>query len=255
MFGGILSGKRGLAGALLIVVIVWALAAVLMLTGTLISARTIDRDVKIITPETGNIGHNTHLIELAKTTAIVSGKILKAAEPLSGQASQILAAAKTIDGTVNEILNTAHTINTTVAAINGTVASINGNAASIDSHIRSIGSAVSGIHGHVLNINSDVHSINSSAGEINSRLKGVLADTGVILSRVGDIRKRVVRINGQAQTGIDAATAILGDFDGILAGVGTKNGTRTVLGHANSIDCSNLLNTALLGAPTAECNK
>jgi hypothetical protein len=47
-------------------------------------------------------------------------------------------------------------------------------------------------------------------------------------------------------------TGIKSDFDGILTNVGTANGTATVVGHANSIDCSAVIN--LLGKST-DCNQ
>jgi len=142
---GILSGQRGLAPAVLVLVIAWALAAVLELTGTLLAANRIDDSVKIIKPEVSNIGTNSEAIALAARTTRISAKIRVAAAPLTGELADTLAAAKDIDTVAKSILvkagainATASSINGNVKLINGTVNSISGNADSINSNVRSI---------------------------------------------------------------------------------------------------------------------
>jgi hypothetical protein len=52
-------------------------------------------------------------------------------------------------------------------------------------------------------------------------------------------------------------TGIKGDLDQILTNVGLKNGTPSVTGHANSIDCANIFQLKIAGlstlGPTADC--
>ncbi len=273
----ILSGARGMAGLVLVVLIAWALLSVIFLTGTLLAARSIDRSVNTVTtginPVVEDIGKDAKFIDEARKIVGISGDILKAAKPLSAQAAVIEKTAregidpklKSVLGKVGDINEVAGSINANVLQIGSTVDSILGNASSIN--------------GSVVSINNSGHSILRRAREINGSARSILGRGGSILALVQVIDGKVARANSQADS-IDADTKVIApNVAKILAAVG-KEGVAghgaTIHGHANTIDCSPLLNgvlgpllapvTALLatlglvppGAPgsgSVECNK
>jgi len=247
---GILSGSRGLAGLVLVILIAWALLAVIFLTGTLLAARSIDRSVNTaktgINPLVGDIGKDTKFIDQARTIASTSGKIRTAAKPLSGQLTVIERTARTgidpklksILGKVGNINEVAGSINTNVLQIGSTVGGILGNA-------QSIGGSVGSVNVSARSILRRARSINNSASLINS-------DGGAILSRVQSIDIGVADINTNATAINNTAVPIAKDLNDVLNGVG-KAGTEktpgTILFHANNIDCSTLVNDPTSLAP------
>ncbi len=250
-----LTGERGLAPTVLVIIIVWALVAVLLLTGTLLTARRIDKDVVIIRPEVSHIGRNTALIRLAGKTAKISASIKKAAVPLTGQLDQTLKAAKSIDLRARDILVTARAINETAGSINSnarainvTVKSINGTVSSIGNNIDTIHSSVKAINSNARSINASARSILSNAGSINSSVRSIRSRGSTILATVGSIDPQVAGINKRARAIIGVGRGLRSDLDRVLADVGTSNAGRTILAHANSIDCSALLRVT--GLPT-----
>ena len=85
-----------LPGLMLVIVIFWALAAVLMLTGTLINAREIEDTVEVINGEvssTDGIDKDLDSVKELEQTRRTVASIRDAADPLTGQADQIITAA------------------------------------------------------------------------------------------------------------------------------------------------------------------
>lgn len=246
----ILSGARGMAGLVLVILIAWALLSVIFLTGTLLAARSIDRSVNTaktgINPLVEDIGKDAKYIDEARKIAGVSGQILKAAKPLSGQLTVIERTARTgIDPKLKSILGQ-------VGDINEVAGSINANVLQIGSTVDSILGSATSINASVVSINNKVRTILRSAREINASARSILSRGGSILSLVQIIDGKVATANRQADT-IDADTKIIDpNVAKILALVG-KEGTgghgSTIHGHANAIDCSPLLNGNLLGIP------
>ena len=221
----------------LTILIAWALLSVMFLTGTLLAARSIDRSVAVIKPNVDEIGTEAGFIDQARTIQDTSTKINRAAAPLSGYlATTLEVASKGIDPKLKRILGKVGQINSVAGEINGTVLQIGttvdqifGSASSINTSVNSIGSSVQTIQRTADNINGDVRNILSSGNSI--------------LSRVNSIDRGVTRIVGDLASPInDTAKNIKQDFIGIDARVGQDNrGGRfasTVVGHANSIDCS-----------------
>jgi len=239
----ILSGARGMAGLVLVILIAWALLSVIFLTGTLLAARSIDRSVNTaktgINPLVENIGTDARYIDEARKIAGVSGQILTAAKPLSGQLSVIESTARTgIDPKLKSVLTK--------------VGDINEVAGSINSNVLQIGSTVDAILGNATSINGSVQSINArggsilrSARHINSSARSILSNAGGILSRVQSIDKRVATINSEAGTIDTTAAPIASDLNNVLKGVGAAGTDKvpgTVLFHANNIDCAAVIN-------------
>lgn len=193
--------ERGIAGTILVIVIAWALAAVLMLTATLVSAQSIDRHVAVITTEVSEIDDDTTSVALAADTAQIAQGIDRAARPLSGQLDQVIDAAGNIDGTVNSILATAGEINTTVKSIGATAGSIN--------------STVDSIHGNVGAILGVVGSIHSGVEGINARAERALGIIRAVQADLANVRNQVrvgtnddAGIRGHAES-IDCGSAIV----------------------------------------------
>ena len=253
----ILSGARGMSPVVLVIVIAWALLAVIFLTATLLAARSIDRSVSGVTGRTDangkpeknikttveEIGKEGKFIAEAKKTVEISSAIRKAADPLSGRLARTLTIAdkginprlKSINGKVLGIVDVAGQINRNVVGIDGSVDSIHSDVLEINNKVRRIGNRAL--------------SIRTSATEINGSARSILGSLSTVLSEVQSIDDGAARINARAATILGVAGSILQDFRGILANVGVANGTNTVTGHANGIDCS----TLLLG--TTGCNK
>lgn len=230
-----LSGKRGMAPVVLIILIAWALLSVLFLTGTLLAARSIDRSVAVIKPEVIEIGDEARFIREADKIADATVKIRAAAAPLSGHLDRTLRTARRgIDPRLKSILGTVGGINETAGSINTTVLQIGTTVDAIFSSATSISGSVGGISGSANSINRSVQSINASA-------RGILGSAGGILSRVNSIDRGVAAINRRTETIQAIGRPIASDLNTTLnlvgrAGPGGHRGT--IHGHANAIDCS-----------------
>jgi prefoldin subunit 5 len=249
----------GLAGFILVIIIAWALAAVLMLTGTLTNARQINQRVKLVNAQVGPIDSNLASVQLAGRTGRISAQIKLAAANLSGELNQVISAAGHIDAKVGSILTTARSINTVVTSINSTAHAINNTVHAIGSNVQSISASVAGIGASVGSIHSRVATVEGAVGavgatdqSINADVTRIQANLAATLRNSHSIRDGIVAINGRADTIIGLSRQLKSDFDNVLAAVGTAIGGPTIIGHANSIDCSRLIN---LVGPTTGCGK
>jgi methyl-accepting chemotaxis protein len=272
-----------LPGIVLVVVIVWALAAVLMLTGTLVNAREIDNTLPLIKAQVLPIDEDLDNVKLAEETARLTERIRVAAAPLSDQADRIIVEARKIDRNAASILVTARAINGTAKTINGNVLAINDTVGAINSNVVSINQTVNSIGGSVFSINGRVSRVGGNVATINRRVTRVVGavgpagatDGGSIKASVDSILGTfealdpvtrsidtgVAAINGRADVGIDLSDQLKGDFTpirtlvgpGLLGPAGHRtDGLGAIHGHANSIDCSALLN---LTGPTQYCGQ
>lgn len=251
-----------LPGVMLVIVIFWALAAVLMLTGTLINAREIKDTVDVINTQvssTNGIDKDLDNVrQLVKTRKTVA-EIRDAAQPLTGQADQIIGAASSINRRAKSILSTAGSINSTARSINSTVRSIGssvnsigGTVVQINQRVNTIGASVFSIHGRVRSIftavgppgATDPTSIKASVTRILSQLRRL--DPVVHSIDNGGSTGGAAAINRRADRAIEGARGIHGDLSTVNADVGRINA------HANSIDCATLLN--IIGH-TQSCNQ
>lgn len=119
-------GEDGIVGVNLVLVIAFALYAVIMLSKTTLAAKQIDDRVRVIVTEVGPGSNVSRLDETQKLNTIgkTAEDILVAAKPLSGQAQQIIDTAKSIDSTVSAINANAAEINSTVHSINATASAL-----------------------------------------------------------------------------------------------------------------------------------
>ena len=118
---GVRRNQSGIVAVNLVLVIAFALYAVIQLSRTTLAVKQIKNRVQTITTEVGPGSNVSRLDETAilNTVADRAEQILAAAKPLSGQANDVLLAARSIDNTVSSIQSTAGSINTTVKEING----------------------------------------------------------------------------------------------------------------------------------------
>jgi len=151
--------ELGQAGLALIIVIVWALTAVVMLTRTLVSAEQIDRKVDVITGSLHEVERETEVVAELQKTEKTSAAILKAAEPLTGMLKVVDDTAKNIDATAKRIDPNAKSIQSTVVSINGHVANILSTARSIENTLRAITRQAVDIRNNVDSIKSDTRNI------------------------------------------------------------------------------------------------
>ena len=229
----------------LVILIAWALLSVMFLTGTLLAARSIDRSVAVIKPNVDEIGTDAGFIAQAKTIAETSAKIRTAAEPLSASLADTLkVASKGIDPKLKSILGKVGRINSVAADINGTVLQIG-------SSVDGIFGSVSSINGAAGSVDESAQSILTSAREINDSSQSILSNSGSILSRVNSIDRGVALIVKQSTEIGDVAKTIDQDSTGIDANVGQEGRGgpfgSSIVGHANSIDCSALLSIKTAG--------
>lgn len=256
-----------LPGLVLVVVIFWALAAVLMLTGTLINAREIEDTVEVINTQVSSTDGIDKDLDNVKELVSVRrdvADIRDAAEPLTGQADQIISAAGAINRSARSILGTAGSINSTADSINGTVRSINQSVGSIGSSVVQINQRVNTIGGNVSSINRLARSIFASVGppgatdptSIKASVRRILSELRALdpVTRSIDNGRGarplsisgVSMINRRGDVAIGQARLIKGDFGNVLGNV------TEIDKHANSIDCARLLN--IVGR-TQSCNQ
>lgn len=214
-------GEEGLAGASLVIVIAWALAAVLMLTGTLVAAQQIDERVFEIRNLVTDIGDGTQHVALTQEINESAAGILDAAAPLSAQLDDVIASAGSIDGTVTQILGTAGEINSVAAGqINPNVLAIGGSEAGIRGSVDSIHGSFVALLPVVQDINQGIADINQRVDVVLGEVHGIKGDTGAIVSQVG-IGPQQNTIQGHAHS-IDCHAVIrLLSLDpaGLLAGL------------------------------------
>jgi uncharacterized protein YoxC len=246
-----------LPGVMLVIIIFWALAAVLMLTGTLINAREIDDTVDVINAQVSSTDGIDKDLDNVKELVSVRRDVVEireAAEPLTRQADQIISAAGSINRRARSILGTAGSINETADSINTTVRSINTSVGSIGSSVVQINQRVGTIGGSVGQINRTARSILTAVGppgatdpsSIKASVNRILRQLTALHPETRSIDRGVAAINGRADRAIDTVRGIKGDFEGIRSGV------NKIDAHANSIDCATLLN--IIGR-TQGCNR
>ena len=168
--------ELGQAGLALIIVIAWALTAVVMLTRTLVSAEQIDRKVNSITGNLHEVERETDVVSELVKTEKTSAAILDAASPLTGMLKVVDDAAKNIDVTAKRIDPNAKSINSTVVSINGHVANILSTARSIENTLKTITGQAVTIRQTVDTIKSDTRNIQIQTNGTN----GIRAHTCAI---------------------------------------------------------------------------
>lgn len=179
---------EGITGLVLVLVIAWALLAVLMLTGILISARSIDDDVAVITGEVSEIDDDLDSVALAEETSRIAADIETAAAPLSAQLDEVHAATLTIDESVA-------TIHGAVGDIDASVNSITASAESIDSSVQSIHGSLSGTDSAVVSIRDGIMRASGQANTVVDIANRIDRDTSAVHGQTTEIVQHAESIN------------------------------------------------------------
>jgi len=168
---GFRSGDRGQAGIALIIVIAWALSAVLILTRTLVAAQEINNKVTDITAHLAGSKQDTSYVSQLNKTEVTASTILQNAAPLTGQLEIVKNTAAHIQQQVDGITPPVLSINQTVHVIHDQVGQILATAQSINGTLTTIRNTQSSvILTDVVNIKADTTSIITNVHTIDANL-------------------------------------------------------------------------------------
>lgn len=212
--------STALPGIMLVIVILWALTAVIFLTGILAAANRIESRVGIINSSLTPINSKLNTVPVLTQVQDNANQIRAAASNLSPTIGRIADNASSIDASLKSVKDSVGPINNSAKQINASVLEIN-------KAVQTIGPNLSTVLGNAKTINATVHSID-----------GELAGT---LDNVYDIRARVVTVTGQADDINRSAKTIDGDTTVISNAVGTAPFRGTVNGNAYAIEQNPLL--------------
>ncbi len=168
---GFRNGDRGQAGIALIIVIAWALSAVLILTRTLVAAQEINNKVTDITAHLAGSKQDTSYVSQLNKTEVTASTILQNAAPLTGQLEIVKNTASHIQQQVDGITPPVLEINKTVHVIHDQVGTILATAQTINNTLTTIRNTQSSvILGDVLKIKADTTSIITNVHTIDANL-------------------------------------------------------------------------------------
>jgi hypothetical protein len=179
--------EAGAVGVNLVLVLAFALFAVIILTWTTLSASQIDDRVKRIRGEVGRVDEELTNVPQLDQTSATAGEIDTATRNLSRQADEIKVTAQSIDRTDSSILSNATSINSTVGSIQGTLGAI---------------------QPLVRRIDAGVAEINAEVLRIRGAVEGIKGDTGSVVAEVGVGHAGGSSIHGHANN-IDCAPALV----------------------------------------------
>lgn len=200
--------SNALPGLMLVIIVFWALSAVLMLTSTAASADRIDSRVKTIVGDVGPIDQELDTVPILTDISNTAEEIRAAAAPLTGQIATVVDDVETIDASAKNILASAtqingwvKTINTSAKEINGSVHSIagalntiEGNANSINGYVHSIDGAFTSVVNNVLDIKTRIVRASNQVDVLIGQIQGIKADTGTISPLVDQINANAAAI-------------------------------------------------------------
>lgn len=212
--------STALPGIMLVIVVLWALTAVIFLTGILAAANRIESRVGVINNALNPINQKLNTVPVLTQVSNTANQIRDAASNLSPTIGRITDNAATIDQSLKSIGNVVVPINKSAKEINASVLTINAS-------VNTIAPNLNTILGNAQSINKTVHSID-----------GELAGT---LDNVYDIRARVVTATNQADDINRSAKTIDDDTTFISNAVGTAPFPGTVNGDAFGIETSPIL--------------
>lgn len=212
--------SQALPGIMLVIVILWALTAVIFLTGTLAAANRIESRVGIINQALTPINNKLNTVPVLAKVSDTANQIRDAAVSLSPTIGRIAESAGSIDTSLKQV-------NESVGPINASARQIGVSVTEIARSVGTIGPGLASVVGLTRTINGSVHSIDTEAAGV--------------LNNVFDIRGRVALVTGQADDIIRNVREISGDTRFISNTVGADGITGTVNGDAFGIATSPLL--------------
>lgn len=193
--------SNALPGVMLVIIVFWALSAVLLLTSTLGAAQSIDKTVEVINSDVGPIDEKLNTVPVLVEVSATAEAIREAAAPLTGGLGKVVEDVESIDRSAatilvsaNEINGKVKTINTSATEINGSVNEISASAGNILGTAEEINGTVHSINGHFEGINAFVHHIQNNLAltskqvdVLNGQVRQLKSDTGTISPIVDQI--------------------------------------------------------------------
>jgi methyl-accepting chemotaxis protein len=228
---------NALPGIMLVLVIIWALFAVLMLTGIISTAQRIESRVGVINNAVTPINSKLDVVPVLAQVQDTAGQIRDSAAALSGIVGNIATSASSIDVTAKQILSSAESINRSAKSINESVLQINPAVVSIESTLNSIEASATSINASARTIGTNFIDIVDLGYDIKTRITiasaqadDIIRETQGIESELDDTLAQVVRIENNA-TGIASSPLIMNAGNGgamremALAASGTRGPT------------------------------
>ncbi|MGH3981770.1 MAG: hypothetical protein ACRDST_03530 [Pseudonocardiaceae bacterium] len=211
---------NALPGIMLVLVIIWALFAVLMLTGIISTANRIESRVGVINNAVTPINSKLDVVPILAQVQDTAGQIRDSAAPLTGIIGNVVNSASSIDLTAKQILSSAESINRSAKSINEQVLQINPTVVSIESTLNEIEVSATSINGSARTIGSNFIEIVDLGYDIKTRVTiasaqadDVIRETQGIESELDDVLAQVVRIENNA-TGIASSPLIMNAANG-----------------------------------------
>jgi methyl-accepting chemotaxis protein len=206
---------NALPGIMLVLVIIWALFAVIMLTGIIATANRIESRVGVINEAVTPINRKLDVVPVLAQVQDTAGQIRDAATPLTGIIGNVVNSASSIDLTVKQILSSAESINRSADSINQSVLQINPAVVSIESTLNSIEASATSINASARQIGTNFIEIVDLGYDIKTRVTiasaqadDIIRETQGIESELDDTLAEVVRIENNA-TGIASSPLIM----------------------------------------------
>lgn len=185
--------SNALPGLMLVIIIFWALSAVLMLTGTLGAANKIKERVDSINTDVAPIKTKLDTVPILADVSKSAEAIRVAAAPLSGGLGKVEEDVGTIDTSAKAILVSANEINGKVKTINTSAKEINGS-------VNQIGPSIFAIEGTANSINGSVDSINGSFVGINNYVQRIQNNLVLTSKQVDTLNKQVAQLKSDTGT-------------------------------------------------------
>lgn len=233
--------EKGLAGVLFIFVSIWAFSALGMLLGIYFTARNVESNVEFITRDVGEIKGETTLASLLVETNRLAAEIETKVAPLASILDQVIPHATSIKENIDlKITPLAAKIDDTIQGVAATVSSIAAGAEAINKDVAGIGTRFAEIHTSVANLGRNVAEAANSAATIEG-----LIDT----------------VSGQAATIAGLLQAVYNDHihpaSALVGGPGSvghkvADGSLTIHGYANDIDCLTQGNPTIFTNPPTQ---
>lgn len=214
------------------VIAVWAVAAVIMLTASLLSALSIEDTLVGIRKDVGEINIETDAVKLLDRTGELVVEIRGVATPLSPILGQVDEKVAHIDSTVTTILSSAesintsaHTINDSAKAIGASVGSITANLVAIKPLVFEIGDSVNDIDrkfttisGLAWVIDDGLVQANGTVDRVINRLRGIYDDLEAIKPIVDDINRNAEAIRNSFLVNLGLPDEVNKLLEGLLGG-------------------------------------
>jgi len=181
--------SNALPGLMLVIIVFWALSAVLMLTGTLGAANRIDERVKTINSDVAPIDTELDTVPILTDVSKTASDIRTAAAPLTGGLGKVLEDVGTIDTSAKAILVSASEINGKVKTINTSAKEINGSVNEIGPAIFTIEDTANEINGTVDSINGSFVGINAYVQRIQNNLVTTSKQVDKIITQVTELKQ------------------------------------------------------------------